>query len=102
MRRQRLRLLVPHAQIAGERVAQGDQRAIAFDQVVDADAVGIDLAGAGHAFSPVREGQSSLRNSSATAPTIWSMCWRSAMSGGENVRTSPLVRTSTPLSKQRR
>jgi len=36
-------LLVPHVQIAGERMAHDDPGAAAFDFVVDPDAVSVDL-----------------------------------------------------------
>src|SRR5262249_8267139 len=40
---QHRRLLVPHAEVAGERMAHHEPRARPFDDVVELDAVGFDL-----------------------------------------------------------
>src|SRR6266478_5796822 len=40
---ERANLLVPHREVAGQRVAEGHHRALALDLVVDVDAVGVEL-----------------------------------------------------------
>src|SRR5262249_56830966 len=46
------RLLVPHGEVACERVAHRDQWSLSLDHVVDLDAVGLDL----HRMPPCRLG----------------------------------------------